>query len=277
MRKLTNATNRNPYPVYEIRSLPEMMSIIGRRRQYGFTTIFRGHCDDRYRLTPSIARIRIAPEEEVERRLYVRGTRWMVDPSNWTQSVAEATMFSEFCRQIPAYREHHPADQWELLAIAQHHKLPTRLLDWTYNPYVAAWFAVGKPPKDGVRFGVVWMHVPNEEDYLTEEEQKNSPFELYRAGSPYCPIVFVPRHVASRIRGQSGLFTVHQYDRKRQSFHPLESRGDHRECMTKFCIPAKSFLRIRDDLDMVGINAASLFPDLDGLTEALRDSFTYWP
>jgi FRG domain len=178
MRKLTNATNRNPYPVYEIRSLSEMMSIIGRRRQYGFTTIFRGHCDDRYKLTPSIARIKIAPEEEVERRLYVRGTRWMIDFSNWTQSVAEATMFSEFCRQIPAYREHHPADQWELLAIAQHHKLPTRLLDWTYNPYVAAWFAVGKPPKDGVRFGVVWMHVPNEEDYLTEEEQKNSPFEL---------------------------------------------------------------------------------------------------
>ena len=60
----------------------------------------------------------------------------------------EKTLVQNFKRRACPYLESDADDYWNLLAIAQHHGLPTRVLDWSYNPYVVLWFALQKHAQD---------------------------------------------------------------------------------------------------------------------------------
>jgi hypothetical protein len=190
----------------------------------------------------------------------------------------EKRMLADFRRDSIPFLEFKPETDWDWLAIAQHHGMATRLLDWTSNPLAALWFAVKQPAsKDEngkIGHGVVWVFRPTGEDYIDfseidDDDTKPSPFRGTRTK------VFQPNHVTRRIVAQSGWFTVHKFDSDKPGFVALGNNKQYKNRLQKLCIPPDAFPVLREELDRCGVNNASLFPDLDGICS--RVQWTYIP
>jgi hypothetical protein len=161
-----------------------------------------------------------------------------------------------------------PVNSLGWLAVAQHHGLPTRLLDWSLNPLVALWFAVNKtlPDKDD---GVLWAYKPPDDTLvnLLNSSEEPDPFDIDRI------YVYYPQHEDLRIRAQTGIFTIHCRKKQSEQFVPLEETNIYKDTLTKFLIPAESFDGIKNSLMHCGVHAASLMPDLDGLAAYIISKF----
>lgn len=225
-----------------ISSLTEFISYISENCEQD-QTLFRGQPMDKS-LLPRIARLKL------------RGNFLEI----------EQEMLKEFKRQSLTFVESLERTNWDWLALAQHHGLATRLLDWTLNPLVALWFAVEKP-HSGQKHGVVWVFEPAKEDFVDPDSQED-PFSGEKT------LIFRPRHVTRRIVVQQGWFTVHKYMSKQKSFVPMENIARYKQKVTKLKISVDEFPNIRYDLNRCGINASSIFPDLDGLCRFLQWSYS---
>jgi len=204
-------------------------------------TLFRGQRED-WPLLPKLARMKM------------RDTASVVE--------LEARLMKDFRNQSLGLLEINPPTEWDWLAVAQHHGLATRLLDWTTNPLVALWFAVTEPAwTDDHKHpipGVVWILNPHQSDFA-DPESGAAPYSVAKT------TVFRPKHVTRRIVAQSGWFTVHAHDTKSDRFATLEETQQLRPRLSRIQISATQFSFIRDELSRLGISHASMFPDLDGL------------
>lgn len=173
-----------------------------------------------------------------------------------SKGVSDVDLFRTWCRHSIAYLDKVVENQWDLLAIAQHHGLATRLLDWTSNPMIAAFFAVTLPDNsiEQNTESVIYAHFSP--DAFLDTGICHNPFDLeqgiYRVS---------PRSIAPRIMRQSGIFTLHcppalELNKQLPTNDKLEKIIIHQAYRKQFSI----------DLSNYGINKLSMFPDLDGLS-----------
>ena len=198
-------------------------------------------------------------------------------------------------RNFRKYAQIQDADQlsdWRCMTIAQHHGLPTRLMDWTYSPFVALHFATANPDHYD-RDGAIW-HV----DFIKANRRLPPPLRdaLERAGvnaftvemlertmptlADYdklavepLALFFEPPSLDARIVNQFAFFSVMS-----GAGHNLPSwLLQHPDLYRRIIIPASLKWEVRDKLDQANITERMLFPGLDGLAAWLARHYRPTP
>lgn len=194
--------------------------------------VFRGHANKSWKLLPSLARAKrtndTLPIHHFERHL-----------------------FEAFIREAGAYLEQTPTNDWDWLALAQHHGLPTRLIDWTHNPLVALYFAVISEDSADASLHALNLDASN-------PNKQESPFEITT------PTKWYPNIVSPRISAQQGLFVISDHPET-----PLDASMAGVDILN-YSIPAKYKHTILYELFRLGVHASALFPGIDGLASRVK-------
>jgi hypothetical protein len=153
----------------------------------------------------------------------------------------------------------------EQIALAQHHGIPTPILDWSYSPYVAAYFAVTDSSffRDrDLGFSIYALEVGQfDEPRLSELEETEM---LKGLGRPFW-FLDTKRFLSRRIVRQAGCFTFQNFPGCLQEW--LRSSGSEPSVsIKKYAVSGSRFQMLRE-LELMGITGGTLFDDLDYISK----------
>lgn len=198
--------------------------------------IFRGVKKSMYKLIPSVGRIKN-------------------DQGKPLTNDEEKNILQIFKYRAYPFIKEYKDDDIELLSIAQHHGLPTRMLDWTKNPLAGVYFSVEEPLSTKADTDTEYSCV-----YAYQTKKKISlgvtfdPFSIDRVKR------YVPKHWDKRIISQSGLFTIHPNTAEPWTPDGLFEVLIHRDVRKQ----------IKKVLNKMGVHAGTIYPDIDGIARHIK-------
>jgi len=245
-----------PYKVVRLKSWDEYLSIISDSPYQHWA--FRGQRDASAPLFSALSR-------------YFMSFR--VDPRAWPEQ--EERILRIFKRKAIHFLDNVPDrnDDFEWLALMQDHGAPTRLLDFTWSPYVAAFFALHNTTKEGV----IWACNPVEiERMMNVDLEKPGSFRKHLlSGAGSFVWLGEPYAMNRRLIAQSGTFLVSSH--LGMTVEQILGRfPDADRLLVKFVLPAPEVRReAMASLYSMNITQATLFPGLDGLARSMAYEFEY--
>lgn len=186
------------------------------------------------------------------------------------------------------------------LGLMQHYGLPTRLLDWSRSPLVAAYFALleRRPAEmDIPRDAAIWVLNPHRLNARRCRSSETPGLSSRQLGRLVSDAFFdtEPRRARSRTRVgdraevmaamaweadprmvvQQGAFTVHAAppSRGRRGVRGLDEEFDAHEYLNLLTIPAETITKLRREVAAAGFREGDLFPDLEHLARELVDTY----
>lgn len=188
--------------------------------------LFRGQSNESWKILPKSAREPFSKRDDIQ-------------------------LFNDWKRFAIEYVDSPPSNTWHWLALAQHHGLATRLLDWTSNPLVAAFFACLDDDSDGAIYA-----------YLCGKKIREESFDRYTPWNIGKPSIFYPHLKSRRVANQSACFTLSP-----QPKECLSKQISDDEQLVKIIIDRSCKADFLLHLNMYGINSKFVYPDLDGLSQ----------
>ena len=207
----------------------------------------------------------------------------------------EATLIGRFRQRSVPYLTRSIDSDWEGLFLMQHFGVPTRLLDWTENPYIALYFAITLAAQsresDSSSFSddsAVWMLNPSlwNRTVLQHISYRGGALSVgdsqisgYAPGSEIDtmtnePVAIYGTHNSPRIVAQRGVFTIFG-----KIMSPMENLLERiafpDDSLLKMEIPKSSLKQMRDSIFAIGFTDSVVFPDLEGLARELKRQFGF--
>ena len=239
-----------------------LISVQKAKRELGNPEIiwYRGHWNYDYYLLPSL--LRYSNGVDKEQKLF--------------------HSFRRFADKVFKSRE----NDWETLFDMQHYNIPTRLLDWTESFGIALYFAIyynnlRKSKVDAAIYlldplklnqcsGIKEIRkVPQQKSDSSQQVDRFSYTSIYWKHDPFCalaPIAIEPTIFKNdRIVAQRGTFTVHP-----DSIEPIEGKYSH--AIKKVRIENSAIEAGIEFLELANLNEYTVFPDLSGLAEHLKNT-----
>jgi hypothetical protein len=231
---------------------------------------FRGAGDTNYKLLPSLFRHPVISDS----------------PTLISQ---EQEILKRFKQRSLPYLTRSTSEDWDFFFIMQHFGVPTRLLDWSENPFVSLYFALSSAKFDSAgnydADAAVWVLYPNKwnekaladisiTDVLSPDDSLMTGYKPSSTRMRSNSVAIYGNHNSARIVAQKGAFVL--FGRDMTAMEDVFDRDVYpADCLKKLIIPSAYIKPMLTSLSRIGITDSVIFPDLEGLAKEIKRTYDY--